>query len=48
MSKTCRYFGISRNAFYKWQRRYVELGEVGLINCSRRPLHSPRASSMHL
>ncbi len=28
VSKTCRYFGISRNAFYKWQRRYLELGEA--------------------
>ena len=44
VSKTCRYFGISRNAFYKWQRRYVELGEEGLIDRSRRPIHSPRAT----
>jgi hypothetical protein len=44
VSKTCPYFGISRNAFYKWQRRYLELGEEGLIDRSRLPIHSPRAT----
>ena len=44
VSKTCRYYGISRNAFYKWQRRYLEHGEEGLIDRSRRPIHSPRAT----
>jgi transposase len=44
VSKTCRYFGISRNAFYKWQRRYVECGEEDLIDRSRRPIHSSRAT----
>ena len=23
---TCRYYGISRQAFYKWRRRYDDLG----------------------
>lgn len=31
ISKTCRYFGISRAVFYKWKRRYEKLGEEGLI-----------------
>ena len=44
VSKTCRYFGISRNAFYKWQRRYCEFGEEGLLDRSRRPVHSPRTT----
>lgn len=32
ISKTCRYFGISREAYYKWKRRYEHHGEEGLIN----------------
>jgi transposase InsO family protein len=32
ISKTCRYFGISRMVYYKWERRYEKLGEQGLIN----------------
>jgi transposase InsO family protein len=32
ISKTCRYFGISRQVYYKWKRRYAKLGEQGLIN----------------
>ncbi len=35
ISKTCRYFGISRQVFYKWKRRYDEYGEEGLV--SRKP-----------
>jgi len=31
-SKTCRYFGISRQTFYEWKQAYAEKGEVGLIN----------------
>ncbi len=41
---TCRYYGISRPCFYKWLRRYVELGEEGLRDGSSRPLNSPRAT----
>ena len=35
VSKTCRYFGISRETFYCWRRQYRKDGEKGLIN--RRP-----------
>jgi len=45
VSKTCRYFGINRNAYYKWRRRYIALGEEGLLDRSRRPLHIPRATN---
>jgi transposase-like protein len=41
---TCRYFGISRNTFYKWQRRYQEEGPDGLRDRSSRPHNSPRAT----
>jgi transposase len=30
--KTCRYFGIGRASFYRWQAAYRRLGETGLIN----------------
>ncbi|GAA4648940.1 IS481 family transposase [Kistimonas scapharcae] len=32
VSKTCRYWGISRDTFYRWQRAYRQSGESGLIN----------------
>ena len=41
---TCRYYGISRQAFYKWRRRYEELGEEGLRDRSSRPRVSPNAT----
>ncbi len=40
VAKTCRYFGISREAFYRWKRAYVKFGEQGLISnrpCSENP-----------
>jgi len=37
VSATCRYFGITRQAFYKWLRRYEEQGLDGLRDRSRRP-----------
>lgn len=44
MARTCRYYGISRQAYYNWYRRYLEFGESGLKDCPRRPIHSPRAT----
>ena len=32
ISKACRYFGISREGFYRWKRAYAASGEEGLIN----------------
>jgi len=32
ISKTCRYFGICRETFYKWKRAYAVKGEKGLID----------------
>ena len=37
VSMTCRYFGIRRQAFYKWLRRYEEQGVEGSRDRSRRP-----------
>ncbi len=44
VAKTCRYYGISRTAFYHWYERYQKEGETGLRDKSRRPFHSPRAT----
>lgn len=44
VAKTCRYYGISRQLFYKWRRRYEEEGLSGLRDRSRRPRASPRAT----
>jgi transposase InsO family protein len=48
VSKTCRYYGLSRMAFYRWLRRYRELGLEGLKERSRRPHHSPRATKTEI
>jgi transposase InsO family protein len=32
ISRACRHFGISRQSFYDWKRRYERDGEQGLIN----------------
>lgn len=44
VAKTCRHYGISRTAFYRWRDRYEQLGLDGLRDRSRRPLRSPRAT----
>lgn len=43
VARTCRHFGISRNTFYKWRRRFAEHGVSGLCNRPGRPHRSPRA-----
>jgi transposase InsO family protein len=44
VSLTCRYFGITRQAFYIWLRRYEEHGLEGLRDRSRRPHTIPNAT----
>lgn len=44
VAATCRYYGISRQCFYKLLRRFEEEGEDGLRERSRRPLTSPNAT----
>jgi transposase-like protein len=44
VSKTCRYYGITRQAYYKWLRRYKAGGVAALRDGSSRPHTSPRAS----
>jgi transposase InsO family protein len=42
---TCRYYGISRQVFYRWLRRYQAEGVAGLRDRSKRPLHCPHETS---
>ncbi|RLB62699.1 MAG: hypothetical protein DRI90_08460, partial [Deltaproteobacteria bacterium] len=42
VARTCRHFGISRQAFYKWRARHAEFGEAGLADCSLRIVHGLR------
>lgn len=44
VARTCRHFGISRTAFYRWKQRYEAHGEAGLGNRPRTSLRSPRAT----
>jgi len=44
VAMTCRYYGITRQSFYLWKRRYEELGPDGLKDRSRRPKTSPNAT----
>jgi transposase-like protein len=30
VARTCRYYGVTRESYYKWLRRYEELGVDGL------------------
>ena len=37
IAATCRYYGISRNCYYKWLKRYEEEGLEGLKDRSGAP-----------
>ncbi|MGV0739750.1 helix-turn-helix domain-containing protein [Mycobacterium syngnathidarum] len=41
VATTCRYYGISRNVFYRWRRRYEDEGLDALKDRSSAPLHCP-------
>lgn len=45
VAQTCRYYGISRQTFYKWRNRYEEQGLEGLRDRSSRPHTHPNATS---
>jgi transposase InsO family protein len=40
----CASFGISRKTGYKWLKRYQAMGTAGLVDQSRRPHTTPRAT----
>ena len=44
VSATCRYYGVSRQAYYGWLRRFEAEGVEGLRDRSKRPKTSPNAT----
>jgi transposase-like protein len=44
VAKTCRHYGISREIFYQWRRRYQADGLTGLRDRPQGPHHYPRAT----
>lgn len=47
VAATCRFFGISRPKFYKWKKRFDELGAAGLADRPRTPKHSLTTTNVH-
>ncbi len=45
VAATCRYCGISRQAFSRWRKRHEEEGVDSLKDRSSTPHHSPTATS---
>jgi transposase-like protein len=41
VTEICRRFGISRDTYYRYRRRYLAEGRAGLVDRSRRPRVSP-------
>lgn len=48
VAKTCRYYGITRQIFYKWAKRYADEGADGRRDRSRRSLTSPNATNIEV
>jgi len=44
VAATCRYYGVSRQAYYGWLRRFEAEGVEGLRDRSKRPKTSPNAT----
>lgn len=45
---TCRYFGISRDTFYRWKKQYAAHGEKGLINSKPCPENPKLHTAAHI
>ena len=45
IARTCRHFGISRQAFYRWKRRFDADGAAGLSDRPSTPHRSPKATA---
>jgi transposase InsO family protein len=48
VAATCRYFGISRQVFYRWKHRYEDEGLDGLRDRSSKPHRSPNATEVDI
>ncbi len=44
VARTCRHYGISRQAYYRWKRRYTAHGAAGLVDRPSRAMRSPLAT----
>lgn len=44
VARTCRHFGVSRQAFYRWRRRFDASGAAGLSDRPSAPHRSPNAT----
>ena len=45
VARTCRHFGISRQAFYRWKRRFDAHGAAGLADRPHTPHRCPTATA---
>jgi transposase len=45
ISELSRIYNVSRKTIYKWLERYEQFGAAGLVERSRRPLHTGRRAS---
>lgn len=48
ISKTCRYFGVSRETFYQWKKAYQRGGERALINSKPCPQNPKLRTPAHI
>lgn len=48
VARTCRYYGIARNKYYFWKKRYEENGIEGLKDKSRAPKYMPQATKQEI
>ena len=48
MTELCLRFSISRKTGYKWKKRYLDEGVLGLRDRSRRPKESPNKTSQRI
>jgi transposase len=48
VAATCRHYGITRQTFYTWEKRYKSEGETGLHERSKAPKFSPRATNSEI
>lgn len=48
VSKTCRYFGISRETFYQWKKAFKRDGERALINSKPCPQNPKLRTPAHI
>lgn len=48
VAQTCRYYGIARNKYYFWKKRYEEKGIEGLKDQSKAPKYMPHATKQEV